>query len=151
VCQRGPVDLPEALERQGAIAITPPRWAGTALAALALQEFEDFDTKAAAKRNITKAIERVAERLGNTKAVCRKFYIHPAVIDAYMDRSLVAILKERAESELRESLPRLPAERRRCWRCFSNEWSGKCARLLPIGRIEKMAGAVGVARGGRQN
>jgi DNA topoisomerase-1 len=46
--------------------------AGTALAAQALQEFEDFDTKAAAKRNITTAIERVAKRLGNTKAVCRK-------------------------------------------------------------------------------
>jgi DNA topoisomerase I len=85
-------------------------WAGTALAAQALQEFEDFDTKAAAKRNITKAIERVAERLGNTKAVCRKCYIHPAIIDAYMDRSLVATLKERTETELRESLSRLPAE-----------------------------------------
>ena len=54
-------------------------WAGTALAAKALKEFEDFDTKAAARRNVTKAIERVAERLGNTKAVCRKCYIHPAV------------------------------------------------------------------------
>jgi DNA topoisomerase-1 len=85
-------------------------WAGTALAASALQEFEDFDTKAAAKRNITKAIERVAERLGNTKAVCRKCYVHPAIIDAYMDRSLVATLKERTESELRESLSRLPPE-----------------------------------------
>jgi hypothetical protein len=85
-------------------------WAGTALAAQALQEFEDFDSAAAAKRNITKAIERVAERLGNTKAVCRKCYIHPAVIDAYMDRSLVATLKQRAETELKESLSRLPAE-----------------------------------------
>ena len=85
-------------------------WAGTALAAQALQEFEDFDTKAAAKRNITKAIERVAERLGNTKSVCRKCYIHPAVIDAYMDRSLVATLKQRAEAELRTSLSRLPPE-----------------------------------------
>jgi DNA topoisomerase I len=85
-------------------------WAGTALAAQALQEFEDFDTKAAAKRNLTRAIERVAERLGNTKAVCRKCYIHPAVIDAYMDRSLIATLKERAETELRGSLSRLPAE-----------------------------------------
>jgi DNA topoisomerase-1 len=85
-------------------------WAGTALAAQALQEFEDFDTAAAAKRNVTKAIERVAERLGNTRAVCRKCYIHPAIIDAYMDRSLVATLKQRAETELRESLSRLPAE-----------------------------------------
>lgn len=85
-------------------------WAGTALAAEALQEFEDFDSHAAAKRNITKAIERVARRLGNTKAVCRKCYIHPAVIDAYMDRTLVRALKERTESELRQSLARLPAE-----------------------------------------
>jgi DNA topoisomerase I len=85
-------------------------WAGTALAAQALQEFEDFDTKAAAKRNITKAIERVAERLGNTKAVCRECYIHPAVIDAYMDRSLVASFKVRAEAELKTKLSRLPPE-----------------------------------------
>jgi DNA topoisomerase I len=85
-------------------------WAGTALAAQALREFEDFDTKAAAKRNLTMAIERVAKRLGNTKAVCRKCYIHPAVIDAYMDRSLVATLKARAETELRETIARLPAE-----------------------------------------
>jgi DNA topoisomerase-1 len=74
-------------------------WAGTALAAQALEEFEDFDTKAAAKRNITKAIEHVAERLGNTKAVCRKCYIHPAVIDAYLDRSLLESMKERTESD----------------------------------------------------
>jgi DNA topoisomerase I len=85
-------------------------WAGTALAAQALREFEDFDTKAAAKRNVTRAIERVAKRLGNTKAVCRKCYIHPAVIDAYMDRSLVATLKERAETELRKTISRLPPE-----------------------------------------
>jgi DNA topoisomerase-1 len=85
-------------------------WAATALAAQALQEFEDFDTKAAAKRNVTKAIERVAERLGNTTAVCRKCYIHPAVIEAYMDRTLVATLKERAETELKNSLTRLPPE-----------------------------------------
>jgi DNA topoisomerase-1 len=85
-------------------------WAGTALAAQALREFQDFDTKAAAKRNITRAIERVAERLGNTRAVCRKCYVHPAVIDAYMDRSLVVTLKERTESELRESLSRLRPE-----------------------------------------
>jgi DNA topoisomerase I len=85
-------------------------WAGTALAAQALREFEDFDSKAAARRNVTRAIERVAKRLGNTKAVCRKCYVHPAVIDAYMDRSLVATLKERAETELRNTLSRLPPE-----------------------------------------
>jgi DNA topoisomerase-1 len=85
-------------------------WAGTALAAEALKEFEDFDTTAAAKRNVTKAIERVAQRLGNTKAVCRKCYVHPAIVDAYMDRSLLETLKNRAETELRSGISRLPAE-----------------------------------------
>jgi len=85
-------------------------WAGTSLAAQALQEFEEFDSEAAAKRNITSAIERVAQRLGNTKAVCRKCYIHPAVIDAYLDRTLVETLKRRAEQELRRSISRLSGE-----------------------------------------
>lgn len=85
-------------------------WAGTALAAQALQEFEDFDSKAAAKRNVTKAIERVAERLGNTQAICRKCYVHPAVIEAYMERSLVQMLKRRTERELRGTLHRLSSE-----------------------------------------
>jgi DNA topoisomerase I len=109
----GSADVNEYLQEISGLDFTAKdfrTWAGTALAAQALQEFEDFDTQAAAKRNITKAIEHVAERLGNTKTVCRKCYIHPAVIDAYMDRSLVATLKERTETELRQSLSRLPAE-----------------------------------------
>jgi DNA topoisomerase I len=85
-------------------------WAGTALAAQALEEFEDFDSKAAAKRNIAKAIERVAERLGNTKAICRKCYVHPAILEAYTERSLIKTLKKRTERELRESLTSLSAE-----------------------------------------
>ncbi len=85
-------------------------WAGTALATEALKEFEDFDTTAAAKRNVTKAIEHVAQRLGNTTAVCRKCYVHPAIVDAYMDRSLLQTLKNRAETELRRGISRLPAE-----------------------------------------
>ncbi|HEX7449148.1 MAG TPA: hypothetical protein VF306_16460 [Pirellulales bacterium] len=85
-------------------------WAGTALAAQALKEFEDFDSQAAAKRNITRAIERVAQRLGNTKTVCRKCYIHPAVIDAYLDRSLAAAVKQRAAQELRKRIGQLSGE-----------------------------------------
>jgi DNA topoisomerase-1 len=85
-------------------------WAGTALAAQALREFEDFDSQAAAKQNITQAIERVAARLGNTKAVCRKCYIHPVVFDAYLDRSLLEVLQQRTAEELKTALPGLPAE-----------------------------------------
>jgi DNA topoisomerase-1 len=52
-------------------------WAGTVLAALALQEFEGFDSQAKLKKNVRSAIERVAARLGNTPTICRKCYIHP--------------------------------------------------------------------------
>jgi DNA topoisomerase-1 len=47
------------------------------------------DSQAQAKKNVVAAIERVAEKLGNTRAVCRKCYVHPAVIDSYMDGSLL--------------------------------------------------------------
>jgi DNA topoisomerase-1 len=60
-------------------------WAGTVLAALALREFEAFDSEAQAKKNVAAAIRHVAARLGNTPAVCRKCYVHPEVIGAYLD------------------------------------------------------------------
>jgi len=85
-------------------------WAGTVLAARALQEFQSFDSQAQAKRNIVQAIESVAKKLGNTKAVCRKCYIHPAVINAYTDGLLLRTLRKRLEKEMRESLHDLSPE-----------------------------------------
>lgn len=73
-------------------------WAGTVLAANALKEFEKFDSKAQAKKNIVRAIESVAKKLGNTRAVCKKCYIHPAVLDSYMDGELTETLRRRAEN-----------------------------------------------------
>jgi DNA topoisomerase I len=85
-------------------------WAGTVLAARALQECQAFDSQAQAKRNIVQAIEAVAKRLGNTKAVCRKCYIHPAVITHYMDGSLLQTLNCRLKKELTPLLHRLSRE-----------------------------------------
>jgi DNA topoisomerase-1 len=85
-------------------------WAGTVLAARALQEFASFDTKVQAKRNIVRTIEEVAKRLGNTTSVCRKCYVHPAVIEAYLDGTLLQTLSQKVEKELRQSLSRLSAE-----------------------------------------
>jgi DNA topoisomerase-1 len=85
-------------------------WAGTVLASLALSEFESFDTKAAAKRNVTRAIEHVSSHLGNTVAVCRKSYVHPAILDSYLDGSLLEFLKGRVEEALREELDGLSGE-----------------------------------------
>jgi DNA topoisomerase-1 len=83
---------------------------GTVLAAWALREFEAFDSQTQAKQNVMRAIELVAKRLGNTKTVCRKCYIHPAIIDAYLAGSVVHTLRQRAESELTQSLDKLRPE-----------------------------------------
>jgi DNA topoisomerase I len=85
-------------------------WAGTVLAAIALTEFESFDTKAAAKRNLRDAIERVSSRLGNTPAICRKCYIHPQVLDCYLEGDLVNQLKDQIEEDLRTDLDALKPE-----------------------------------------
>jgi DNA topoisomerase-1 len=85
-------------------------WAGTVLAAKALQALEEIDTKTARKRKVVRAVEAVAQRLGNTTAVCRKCYIHPAVIDAYLDGSLAESLSRAAGRELRQSMGKLPSE-----------------------------------------
>jgi DNA topoisomerase-1 len=84
-------------------------WAGTVLAARALQEFEAVDSEAKLKKNIVRAIESVAGRLGNTSAVCRKCYIHPAVLDSYLDGSLLDTLGRRAR-KLDKHLGKLPPE-----------------------------------------
>jgi DNA topoisomerase-1 len=85
-------------------------WSGTVLAALALGEYEKFDSAAQAKKNIVRAIESVAEKLGNTPSICRKCYVHPAVIDAYLDGAVLEVLRERAEQELIDELHQLQPE-----------------------------------------
>jgi DNA topoisomerase I len=71
-------------------------WAGTVLAAQILRDFEKADSDAQAKQNIVRAVESVAKRLGNTKAVCRKCYIHPAILDAYVDGSMMKTVADRS-------------------------------------------------------
>ncbi len=84
-------------------------WAGTVLAAQALQEVEAFDSTAQAKRNVLRAVESVSKKLGNTASVCRKCYIHPEVLDAYLDGSLIRTLEQRAKAEMK-NLSRLKPE-----------------------------------------
>jgi len=85
-------------------------WSGTVLAAMALQEFEKFDSEAQAKKNVVRAIEAVSEKLGNTPSVCRKCYVHPAVLDAYLDGTMLEGLRARAEEKLVEDLHDLQPE-----------------------------------------
>ena len=79
-------------------------WSGTVLAALALREFEKCDSDTQARKNIVRAIESVAEKLGNTPSICRKCYVHPAVIESYLDGTILEALRLRTEQELVDDL-----------------------------------------------
>jgi DNA topoisomerase-1 len=83
-------------------------WAGTVLAA---QAFHRLDGKRT-KNDVAQAIEEVARQLGNTKAVCRNCYIHPAVVEAHLDGRLSAAMAGRnAEACVRRLLSRRPRRR----------------------------------------
>src|SRR6266478_1009596 len=69
-------------------------WAGTVLATIALNAQGEFETKKQAKANVKTAICAVAELLGNTAAICRKCYVHPAIVEAYLSGRPVAPLGE---------------------------------------------------------
>ena len=66
-------------------------WAGTVAAACALWQLDAFESQTQAKNNVAQAMDTVAKQLGNTRAICRKCYVHPSIIEAYFDRSLFEI------------------------------------------------------------
>src|SRR5262249_12125806 len=69
-------------------------WAGTVLTAIALNVQGGFETQKHAKANIKTAICAVAHFLGNTPAICRKCYVHPAIVETYLSRGQIAGLAE---------------------------------------------------------
>jgi DNA topoisomerase-1 len=74
-------------------------WAGSVLALATLRELR-WETEPDAKRHMVEMVKNVATRLGNTPAVCRKCYIHPAVLDAFVLGTLVELPKPRARKGL---------------------------------------------------
>ena len=79
-------------------------WAGTVMTAMALGAQEPFQNKSEATQNVKAAIGAVAKMLGNTPAICRKCYVHPAVLETYLDGDLIAGLKKTTEKTLEDSL-----------------------------------------------
>ncbi len=67
-------------------------WAGTLLAVAALTEAGKWTSQKQAKSNVLRAIDQVAEQLNNTRAVCRKYYVHPAVFDTYLAGTMAKVL-----------------------------------------------------------
>ena len=84
-------------------------WSGTVLAAKALADVSQFKSAAQARQNVVKAIESVAKRLGNTKDVCRKCYIHPAIVDAYLDGVTIRDIRVRSKRP-KSDVPLEPVE-----------------------------------------
>lgn len=76
-------------------------WAGTVTALHALLDAGPFTSKTEATRKLNAAIDRVAERLVNTRAISRRCYVHPAVVDSFLEGTLAADF-ERAESSARK-------------------------------------------------
>ena len=66
-------------------------WGGTMHAALTLRAMGPAATQRESERNIVRAIDEVSERLGNTRAVCRKYYVHPALLEAYLEGRTVQL------------------------------------------------------------
>jgi len=85
-------------------------WAGTVLAALALVEFKKYDRQTEAKRNVVAAIESVSKQLGNTPAICRKCYVHPEVLNAYMSGDLVKMIEAKIAQKFKRQYAKLTSD-----------------------------------------
>ena len=85
-------------------------WAGTVLASVALGKMEEVDAETVRKKNVITAIEAVASLLGNTVSICRKCYIHPTIPTNYLKGSLAQNLRQKADSEIAQSLHELKPE-----------------------------------------
>ncbi|NUQ20508.1 MAG: DNA topoisomerase IB [Gemmatimonadaceae bacterium] len=80
-------------------------WAGTMLAAEALREMGPAETKKQAEKNVVAAVDRTKEKLGNTRAVCRKYYIHPVLIESYLAGDVMPPMPEKTWNERNVSDP----------------------------------------------
>jgi DNA topoisomerase-1 len=94
-------------------------WAGTILAVTALIELGPAESEREAKSAILKAIDQVAERLNNTRAVCRKYYVHPAVFETYLAGAMPAALGNGNATAAADAAAALRAEEKAVVRLLS--------------------------------
>ncbi len=102
ICSVGSEDVNEYLRRITGQEFTAKdfrTWAGTVLAARELVAVGRARTERESKSNIVAAIKGVARRLGNRPATCRKYYIHPAIIDAYSSETLFDAMRQGVEQD----------------------------------------------------
>jgi DNA topoisomerase I len=109
-------------------------WAGTVLAYRALRALDEPETAGEAKRNVVEAINDTADRLGNTAAVCRRSYVHPVVVEAYLDPRLRGALLGAAEVVGAPPAGMSPGEERAVVRLLERRLGRDAARVTSGGR-----------------
>ena len=102
-------------------------WAGTVLAAMLLREMDPYESQTQAKKNVIEAIKTVAERLGNTPSVCRKCYIHPAVLEHYFSGAMLEAIKTEVAEQVDRQLHNLRDEEFALLRLLARKVEAKAA------------------------
>ena len=135
-------------------------WAGTVLAYRALRALDPGDDERTARRNVVEAVRFTSDRLGNTPAVARRSYVHPAVLEAYLEGSLGTALLKAAEEQTDPPTSadpheeaevvallrrRLAADRRRATAGKSRASTGAASKGVASKPCTGKGGAAGVA------
>ncbi len=76
-------------------------WGGTVIAAQVLHELGEASTAEEGAKRVVECIKRVAKQLGNTAAVCRKYYVNPVIVDCYLDGSLTEAIEGQSARSVR--------------------------------------------------
>jgi len=109
-------------------------WVGTVACAMLLCSYPPFENAMQAKSNVVDAIKQVSERLGNTPSVCRKCYVHPSVIERYMDEGALSEMPQAVAESLKKPATVLLSEERAVLRLLQKSAKeagpGRTAKLL---------------------
>ena len=85
-------------------------WSGTIYAFLAFKKLGGFETEAEAKKKVLEALDIVSKHLGNTRNVCKKYYVHPAILSLYENKSIEKYLSELDEISVNDNKTDLTSE-----------------------------------------
>ena len=85
-------------------------WAGTLNILLAFKSIGEAETESESKKNVVAALDEVSKKLGNTRTVCRKYYVHPGIIKLYEEKNLDKYLAELEKIEKPDELAGLATE-----------------------------------------
>lgn len=95
-------------------------WAGTVHAFLAFKQLGGFDSDTEAKKKVTEALDIVSRHLGNTRNVCKKYYVHPAILSLYENKSLEKYLKELDKISVNDNKADLTSEEKIVMKILEN-------------------------------